>query len=246
MHSLLEELFKTRSFISNEGKNIQIHSETSRDQCIFLQKIISENNFKKSIEIGFAYGISTLAIIEAITKNGGIHVAVDKFEKTDWEGIGLDIISQAGYKYHLEFIEEFCYFALPGLLEANRQFDFAYVDSTKQFDWLLIDFFYIDKLLSIHGVIVFDDVDFPGINKLVRFILSLPNYKIYAACSPVKAKISKKKKQLLSVLKYIPKVMNCLSIEIQNTDDDLGINYRCLAVIKTADDERNWDWHKNF
>jgi predicted O-methyltransferase YrrM len=86
MNSTLDKIFETRQFVQSDGKIINIHSETGREQCLFLQEIIKKNSFKKSIEIGFAYGISTLAITEAISENGGTHVVLDKFQNSDWGG----------------------------------------------------------------------------------------------------------------------------------------------------------------
>ncbi len=60
-----------------------------------------------------------------------------------------------------------------------KKFDFAYVDSTKQFDWILVDFFYLDKILDVNGVIVFDDVTWPGIRKVLRLVSQFPSYKVY-------------------------------------------------------------------
>lgn len=97
MNQLLEKIFSSKTFLTKDKVSIQIHSETGKAQCEFLQKIISENKFSKSIEIGFAYGLSALAITEEIVKNNGIHVLIDKFENTDWKGVGFDLLDQAGY-----------------------------------------------------------------------------------------------------------------------------------------------------
>ena len=32
----------------------------------------------------------------------------------------------------------------------------------------------------------------------------------------------------------------------QYTDEELGINARCIAFEKTNNDERNWDWSIDF
>ena len=104
MNKLLENIFSTKSFITSKNETIKINSETSKKQCEFLQKIISTNKFSSSIEIGFAYGMSTLSITEEIVKNGGKHVVIDKFEQSSWNGVGLDLINQAGFSKDIEFI----------------------------------------------------------------------------------------------------------------------------------------------
>jgi predicted O-methyltransferase YrrM len=91
----------------------------------------------------------------------------------------MELIQTANYASAVSFFEAYSYEVLPGLLAEGKQIDFAYIDSTKQFDWLLVDFFYIDKMLTTGGVLVFDDVNFPGIRKLIRLIAQFPNYKVY-------------------------------------------------------------------
>jgi predicted O-methyltransferase YrrM len=244
MNKLLENVFSTKLFLTGKNETIKIHSETSKEQCEFLQKIISKNNFSSSIEIGFAYGISTLAITEEIVKNGGKHVVIDKFELSEWDGVGLDLLSQAGFSKNIEFYEEYCYITLPKLLEQERKFDFAYVDSTKQMDWLMVDFFYLDKLLKLDGIIIYDDVTFPGIRKLFRYITQFPNYRIYEVF-PENYRSSSKRK-LLSLLKYLPKANYYLKENILKTDYEMGLNSSCIALQKVSEDNRKWDWHKEF
>lgn len=244
MNDILEEVLATKKFFTRQNKEITIHSETGRDQCMFLQKIISENNFKESVEVGFAYGTSTLAITEIVAANQGTHVVIDKFERTVWENVGLDLISSAGYEKNIEFFEEYSYAVFARFLEQGRKFDFAYIDSTKLFDWLLVDFFFLDKLLRINGIIVFDDVSFLGIRKLLRYITQFPSYKVYRTF-PQNHNLHIKLKSL-SFLKVLPKSHIFLKSNLLNTDSEMGINGHCVAIQKTAEDMRPYDWHMDF
>ena len=69
MNKLLEEVFATRKITTSKKDVVEVHSATSKKQCEFLQRIISENNFSSSVEIGLAYGMSSLAIVEEVAKN---------------------------------------------------------------------------------------------------------------------------------------------------------------------------------
>ena len=244
MHPLLDTIFNTGSYTTSSGKIVPIHSGTSREQCAFLQEIIRKNHFSKSIEIGFAYGLSTLAITEAISEQQGHHVVMDKFQMSDWEGVGLDLLQQAGYHNQLSFYGEYCYQLLPKLLQEGRRFDFAYVDSTKQLDWLLVDFFYLDKMLDVNGVIVFDDVIYESIRKLIRYISRFPSYRIYSVF-PENRPMSLSRK-LLSPLKYLPGSEKFLKSSLVLSDYELGINTSCVALQKMSEDTRKWDWHVDF
>ena len=244
MDKLLEQIFQTKKHTTSGGELIDIHSETSREQCLFLQDIIRRNKFTRSVEIGFAYGISTLAIVEEIKKNGGSHCVIDKFQNTNWKGVGLDLVEQAGYLGDTDFREDYCYMALPALLSQEKKFDFAYIDSTKQFDWIMVNFFYLDKLMDTNGVIIFDDAAFAGIRKLLRYIVQFPNYKVYDQF-PKNADSSHLRK-FADLLKILPGSKRVLRNDMLMSDTSLEINSGCVALIKTGDDNRSWDWHVSF
>jgi predicted O-methyltransferase YrrM len=244
MNQLLENVFSSKKFLKKNGDMVDIHSETGREQCSFLQKIISDNRFSNSIEIGFAHGMSALAITEEVSKNNGKHLIIDKFEISHWNSIGLDIIEQAGYSSNIEYYEEYCYVMLPKLFQSGRKFDFAYIDSTKQLDWLLLNFFYIDKMLELNGVIVFDDVTFPSIRKLLRYISQFPEYKIYDTYP--KNKKGHLAYQFFSLFKKFPFSKKLLNEKLVLSDYELGINTNCVALQKVSNDIRNWNWHKEF
>jgi predicted O-methyltransferase YrrM len=244
MNKLLEEIFRTHVFINKNNEVVEIHSATSKEQCKFLQKLIQENEFKNSIEIGFAYGISTLAIIDQVTKNNGSHVAIDPFENTYWGGNGLDLLEQAGYNSSLTFIEDFSYIVLPDLLRQGKKFDFAYIDTGKMLDFLMIDFFYLDKLLEVNGIIVFDDAQFPGIRKLLRYLSQMPHYEV---CNQYPKNEKKPKFVKVELLKKLyPKIKTVLKEELLKDDYDLGVNSSCVALRKIDIDKRSWDWHATF
>ena len=66
-------------------------------------------------------------------------------------------------------------YILPKLAEEGNKFDFAFIDGWHTFDHTLIDFFYLNRMLDIGGILVIDDVGMPAINKLSRFIHTYPN-----------------------------------------------------------------------
>jgi predicted O-methyltransferase YrrM len=245
MSRILEEVFKENAFKRNSGEIISFNSHTPLDQCLFIQQMIYDNNLKKSLEIGFAHGLSTLAICEAIAKNGGTkHIVIDKFEATHWENIGLELISRWDYTEMLDYRETYCYETLAELIVKREQVDFAYIDSVKQFDWILSNFFLIDKILKVNGCIIFDDVGWQGIRKVTRFICKMPSYKIIGSIPP--NRINKKRQLIKFLIRNIPGSEKLFRDDILHTDGDLGINTRCVAFKKTGDDMRNWDWNINF
>lgn len=245
MNLKLEEILRTKTYVNSKNESIKIHSETGLQQCEFLQKIIRENKFKHSLEIGCAYGISTVAILDEIANNDGEHIVMDKFQSEHWGGNGIDLVKSANLDYWLRFYEDYSYIVLPKLLNDEIKLDFAYIDSTKLFDWLLTDFFFIDKMLKVNGIIVFDDVSFPSVRKLLRFISQLPHYEVYDTY-PKNSRHLKSKSFKIDVLKNMPKSKFYLKNEFLKTDFDLGVNSNCVALIKKAEDNRKYDWHTSF
>ena len=244
MTELLEKIFNTREFKNSKGETIKIHSETFRSQCVFLQDLIKQYNFRNSIEIGFAYGTSTVAILEEITKNSGTHTVIDPFQNKHWGGNGIDLVNQSGFSKDMIFIEDFSYSALPELLKSGKKYDFAYIDTTKILDYLVVDFFFLDKMIEVGGIISFDDVHFPGIRKLLRYLSQFPHYEVIGQY-PKNKKQNRSLKQSL-FLKLFPKQINNLRENISVSDFDLGVNANCIALKKISEDDRRWDWYTKF
>ena len=154
------------------------------------------------------------------------------------------MLDQAGFAERYELHEEYCYIVLPKLLFEGRKFDFAYIDSTKQFDWLLVDFFYLDKMLEKHGIIVFDDVTFPGIRKLLQLLARFPGYKVYDVY-PERG-VFNSLRSIISLFNFTSKTKKHHNLKFLIKDLYLGINAHCVAIQKIDEDTRNWDWHKDF
>ena len=51
----------------------------------------------------------------------------------------------------------------------GERIDFAFIDGAHTFDHALVDFFYIDRMLNVGGIVAFDDLGFPCIEKVCRF-----------------------------------------------------------------------------
>lgn len=97
---------------------------------------------KVSLEIGLAYGISSLFILEIINKlENSKHIIIEPYPDVYWNNIGLNNIQRAGYTDLITFYKDFSYNILPKLYYEKTKIDFVYIDSTKVFDIILTDFF---------------------------------------------------------------------------------------------------------
>ena len=54
---------------------------------------------------------------------------------------------------------------------------FAYIDGWHTFDYCLLDWWYIDKMLDTDGIVGFNDCGFPAVDKVIRFLLSHRQYR---------------------------------------------------------------------
>ncbi len=205
-----------------------------------MQGIVEEIKPEITLEIGFAYGISALFICEALQKvKGRKHIIVDPSPFWSFEGIGYRNIQRAKYQNIIKFINAPSETALPDLIRQGIRIDFAFVDGWHTFDHALLDFFYINRMLNVDGVVVFDDADWPSISKLCRYVSRYPCYKIYASWPA---------KQNSGVLKVVSKTfLDLIQRQIKLLRQDLSIlGRRCIAFKKIKTDDRTFDWYSEF
>jgi predicted O-methyltransferase YrrM len=145
------------------------------DQGATIHDFLRSHSIKKSLEIGFAYGFSTIWILDAMQSNP--HVAIDPFEKTGWHGIGLVQVKRLGFKYNFRWIEDYSIHSLSDMIRQKERFDFIYIDGNHKFDDVLVDFYLSDQLLNLGGYIAFDDMWMQSIRTVVSFV---QNNRAYA------------------------------------------------------------------
>ena len=245
MDRVAEKIILNNSVTDDTGKEYRLHSHTSREQCEVLQQLIRDSKPKISLEIGFAYGISTLFICEALKEvNAEKHIIIDPFQEKSWKNIGLKNVRDAGYVDLVDFRSLSDYEILPQLLQQKIKIDFAYVDASKVFDTIIINAYYLTKMLNIGGIMVLDDCDWPGIRKACRLLAKHPSFKIIQTFQADKENV--KVKFLSKTLPYFPYAKKLFANNLIETDEKLGVNYHCIAFRKVKEDDRNWDWFKDF
>jgi predicted O-methyltransferase YrrM len=170
----------------NESTEVKIHSAIKKDEGKNIQKIIKKYKFKKCLEIGMAFGISTSYILLS-NKNVSL-MSIDPYQKdkTQWNSMGLKLIKELELDERHHYIPEKSYISMPKLLSTygEEYFDFIFIDGWHTFDYTLIDFFYADRLLRIGGVILIDDALHKGVQKFIKYIES--NYKNYEKIETIK------------------------------------------------------------
>lgn len=241
MRTVLDDILQSGVVTDARGAQHQVHSNTSPAQCLFLRELIGRIDARRCLEIGLAYGISSLAICEEINgKAGASLISIDPHQGEHWNDIGVLNLERAGFGAILEFHRRPSHEVLPRLLQEGQRVDFAYVDTSKIFDVVLLDAYYITRLLMPGGIIVFDDCSWPGIRKVVRYIATWPHLEVFAVHGPTER--SWTQRLGYSLAKAIPLRSRILRPELIHPDMDLGVGAECVAFQKNAEDERPWNW----
>jgi predicted O-methyltransferase YrrM len=130
-----------------------------------------DRSTKRSLEVGMAYGFSTVWMIDALRERAdSLHIAIDPLEKTWFRGIGLAQLARLGFKYNFQLIERQSIHALSDLIRQQEKFDFIYVDGQHRFDDVLVDFYLCDQILNCGGLIAFDDAWMQSVRTAVNFV----------------------------------------------------------------------------
>jgi predicted O-methyltransferase YrrM len=170
--SALLSLYRGEPQLGNEGKLYPTDPITGIDapSGMWLYEEYRRVAPRASLEIGMAYGCSTLFFLAAIAKIGaGAHTAIDPYERDYWNSIGLEKVRQVGSNA-FQFIRETDVHAAADLHRAGKSFDFIFIDGSHRFDDAFVDFTLFAPLLNNGGRILFDDVWMPSIRATLSFI----------------------------------------------------------------------------
>jgi predicted O-methyltransferase YrrM len=239
---------------TEDGQVLELNSAIDPNEGNAILEIFKSNStFCKTIEIGCAFGLSSLFICEGINgREGAYHTIIDPYQSTAWKSVGTQNLINAGIK-NFKLIEKPSEIALPHLLEIKESFDFGLIDGWHTFDHTLLDFFYLEKLIKPGGIIGIDDVHLPGINKVVRYLLNYPNLELVKAVPGFTSKKRRLRDDILNGFfgliklilpkKYYHKV---LSDRVILSDKSLGLYSSMVFFRKTETDKREWNWFKPF
>lgn len=247
------DIIKGNKVTAPNGKKYQLHSNIDAIEGTFINNLIVNYKVKNTLEIGCAYGLSSLYICKSrINDSNSKHYIIDPNQSTDWHNIGIYNLTKCGVNF-FELIEKSSSIALPQLLASKINIDFCLIDGWHSFDQTLIDFFYCDKLIPLNGIIVIDDVQLPSVQKVIRYITSnLLNYKIIGSIPrPLSnnRKLADFLKQILNIITKIAgkKIQNeFLSSTVYQIERSFHLNSSLIAFQKTNIDERSWFHFEQF
>jgi predicted O-methyltransferase YrrM len=174
---VLKDMLDSRSSLSPTGESVPVHSNIHPSYAESLYEMVRRAQPALVVEVGMGFGVSSLAILTALRDGGqGQLISIDPKQTSYFKGCGRLAVTRAGFSDRHELIEEYDYNALPRLLASGVKCGFAYVDGWHTFDYALLDWWYLDKMLAVNGVVAFNDCGFPAVDKVIRFLLSHRKY----------------------------------------------------------------------
>lgn len=251
-HPLLDEIYARREVTDAQGGRHPLHSEITPDEGELLAGLVAGRGYLRTLEIGCAYGLSSLFLCGALAgRPGARHTIIDPFQHTDWSGIGVLNLTRAGYDCY-ELIERPSELALPALLESGRTFQLALIDGMHTFDHALVDFFYVDRLLEVGGLAVLDDLQLPAIGRLARYVANYPHYRVCATARRSDYPPSWKRRLFELPLRWLANALPRAYAEQVFADAffrpaaALGLVSEMVAFEKTGPDPRGYHWYAPF
>ncbi|HTU00909.1 MAG TPA: class I SAM-dependent methyltransferase [Candidatus Sulfotelmatobacter sp.] len=244
MHPYLAELQRTAIVLDAEGQPRPLDSHISCEEGLFLQEVIRDIRPATSLEIGMAFGVSTMFICEALREVGaGKHIAIDPgpvyhegSRALDRCGLGLLNLERCGYREMVDFQEGPSELVLPKLLERGQRIDFAFVDGWHTFDHCLLDFFYVNRLLNPGGAVVFHDIRMPSIRRVLRYVQNYPAYRPCGVAIPSRPAFQTRRQGIQRAIAFALHLGRAL----------VPRRPTAAALKKIEPDDRTWTWYRRF
>jgi predicted O-methyltransferase YrrM len=244
LHPIAEEIYRTRCVIDPDGVPHRLHSQVDEKEGAFLSSFIGNHpEIVRTLEIGCAYGLSSLHISEAIKNRAGAHhIIIDPFQSTHWNSIGINNLRRAGFEF-FELYEERSEFALPAIAQQRKEsLDLVFIDGWHTFDHTLLDLFYANLLIRVGGYIIIDDCSWRSVSKAVTYFAKFPCFEIVGGS--IATGRQKYAKRAAFILK--PFAEHILPTKLYDNFYARAKFPSMVALKKVAQDTRDWDWFASF
>jgi predicted O-methyltransferase YrrM len=254
-NAVLDRLLSTKQIALADGQTLSLHhpefpealSHIDLATGQLLQRLVRQVRPQRSLEVGLAYGVSTLFICEALStlESAPRHIVIDPFQHGKWRGLGLQHVSEAGFAHLVDFRESPSEIVLPQLLAAGTSVDFAFIDGLHRFDQVMTEFYYVNRLLRPGGVVIFDDADRRSVSRVIRHALTYPCYELCATSAGPPPPVAWRGR-LRRRIGSLTLAQRIVRRDVLVRDWDLGLGARCVALEKTAADERHTYFDAEF
>lgn len=180
---VLADMYGARALRGTEQDapvKLEPNTRISIEQGAELHRIARAHRTKTSLEIGFAYGFSTIWLLDALSVQvESSHLAIDPLERRVWQGVGLrqvERVSELGPTFG--WVEDYSIHALSQLIRQKRKFDLVFIDGNHRFDDVLVDFYLADQVLAVGGLMAFDDLWMQSVRSVISFVSLNRDYQL--------------------------------------------------------------------
>ena len=173
MNSYLKKVLSENKF-TYEGKDIELSDGIPIEEVEMIYDVMSEYKPKSSLEIGLCHGISSMAICDNLKESNGVNHIIDPGLKVN--RYGINNLERAGLKDNFIHYDDVSEVVLPQLLQNDLKVDFVFMDGWLTLDHLMLDFFYIDKILNIGGIVMFDNCEMSSVKEAFNYFSQYPSY----------------------------------------------------------------------
>jgi predicted O-methyltransferase YrrM len=240
----LREVFARGKVFNEQGAEVALSSNVSESEAALLQAAVKELRPTASAEVGFAQGVSTLAILEALRQSAhGHHHVIDPFQR-NYQYCGRAMVARARLGDRYSFYEKFPEDVIPGL----PRLQFAFIDSSHLFDLTMCEFVLMDRKLDVGGVVGFHDMWMESQQAFIRYVLANRAYEVWHPGSwpaPVETGEAGWKKLVRSTLGSLPGGRRMLAREFLRPWQEFGLG-NLVLLRKQSEDRREWTYHQKF
>jgi len=120
-----------------------------------------------ALEVGFATGTSAAYILSGL--GSGRLTSID-YDQDHFGREGVRLVETLGLANRHRLIERDSVEALPELHSSGLRYGLVFLDGWKTFDRVWVDTFYCARMLTVGGVIVFDDAQMPAVRKCISLL----------------------------------------------------------------------------
>jgi hypothetical protein len=226
------------------GESRPLQSNVSQPEALQLYEAVTALRPQRTLEIGFAHGISTLAILQALEDSGaGTHHVIDPFQAR-YDGCGLEMTRRAGLAPRMVFHSHFAEEVIPTLPELT----FALIDSSHLFDLTLSEAVLVDKRLMLGGVMAFHDLWMPSQQAVIRYLLTNRRYAVWQSNggAPVARPTGPLwKRWVRKLCACMPRAERIFRPDFLMPWNDLALG-NLVFLEKRGADDRDWTFHRDF
>lgn len=248
MNAIIDEIYETKIVRDSSGNKYVLNAAIDPTEGDFLHRLISsDKSIVKTLEVGCAYGLSSLHICEALrNRPGASHVIIDPNQMDAWHDIGALNLKKAQIDF-FKVLYEPSELALPDLLRSQPEsFDLIFIDGWHTFDQTMLDIFYANRLIRVGGYIVVDDCSWRSVSAAISYYLRYPAYE-HIKEPAINIRTSRMRIAKVGRTLLPPRLAyGILPVGVYNRIYR-RIQYPSMVTFKKiAEDTRSWTWFKGF